>query len=296
MFVDIDGVFSGGGIKGFALIGAIEVLESKDFTFKRLAGTSAGSILAALIAAGYTSREIMDLMMKTEMAEFLDQRKTFLPFPLAKWLHLYWRMGLYKGDVFEEWLKKILAAKGVYTFADLPNEAVRVIASDLSTGSILILPDDLEKYGVPKETFPVARAIRMSCSLPYFFEPVKLRSLTGTNIIIDGGLLSNFPMWLFQKENRRPLRPVIGVKLSDKPENRPKRVITNGLQLFEGVFDTMKNAHDAKYISRRHEKDIIFIPMENTFTAEFSLTKEKKDALIEKGREQAKLFLKTWTY
>ena len=163
--------------------------------------------------------------MKTEMAEFLDQRKTFLPFPIAKWLHLYWRMGIYKGDVFEEWLKKILAAKGVYTFADLPNEAVRVIASDLSTGSILILPDDLEKYGIPKETFPVARAIRMSCSLPYFFEPVKLRSLTGTNIIIDGGLLSNFPMWLFQKENRRPLRPVIGVKLSDKPENRPKRVI-----------------------------------------------------------------------
>ena len=62
--MDIDGVFSGGGIKGFALIGAIEVLESKDFTFKRLAGTSAGSILAALIAAGYTSREIMDLMMR----------------------------------------------------------------------------------------------------------------------------------------------------------------------------------------------------------------------------------------
>ena len=48
----IDGVFSGGGIKGFAMIGALEVLEERGFAIKRSAGTSAGSIIASFIAAG----------------------------------------------------------------------------------------------------------------------------------------------------------------------------------------------------------------------------------------------------
>ena len=50
----IDGVFSGGGIKGFALVGGLQVLEERGFVFQRTAGTSAGSILAALVTAGYT--------------------------------------------------------------------------------------------------------------------------------------------------------------------------------------------------------------------------------------------------
>ncbi len=205
-------------------------------------------------------------------------------------------MGLYKGDLLEEWIARKLAVKGVYTFKDLPPSSLRVIASDLTAGRLLILPDDLERYGIPKETFPVSRAIRMSCSIPYFFEPVKLRSLSGTNMIVDGGILSNFPIWLFYKSKQKTRRPVIGVKLSHRLEEQPKRAIKNGLQLFEALFVTMKDAHDAKYISRKHEKNIIFIPMEGTFANEFTLSNEKKDALIEKGRLHAKLFLKTWTY
>lgn len=292
----IDGVFSGGGIKGFSLIGAYEVLEEKGFTFKRLAGTSAGSIIASFIAAGYTSKEIKQMMKETDIKSFLDHRRTCLPFHIGKWLFLFWRMGIYRGDQLETWLAKKLAEKDVYTFKDLPAYSLRVIASDLSTGRLLVLPDDLESYGIPKETFPVSRAIRMSCSIPYFFEPVKLKSLTGTSIIVDGGILSNFPIWLFHKGKGKNKRPVIGVKLSQRFEEQPKKVIKNGLQLFESLFATMKDAHDAKYISRKHEKNIIFIPIEETFSSEFTLSDQKKDALIEKGRLHAKLFLKTWTY
>ncbi|HEY4551896.1 MAG TPA: patatin-like phospholipase family protein [Bacillaceae bacterium] len=294
--MDIDGVFSGGGMKGFALIGAYQALEEKGFTFKRMAGTSAGAIMAGLIAAGYRSGEMAELMKETDLEELLDRRKTFLPFPVAKWVLLYWRMGIYRGSVLEEWLEKKLAVKGIYTFADLPADKLRVVASDLSTGRLLVLPDDLGKYGIPKETFPVARAIRMSCTIPYFFEPVRLRSVAGQSIIVDGGLLSNFPMWLFHRENQKKLRPVIGIKLSHKMGEQPNREISNGIQLFESLFSTMKDAHDARYISRKLEKDIIFIPSEDTFTAEFSMPDEKKDALIEKGRKAAKTFLSSWTY
>ena len=75
----IDGVFSGGGIKDFALIGAYQVLEEKGFQFQRLAGTSAGAILAGFIAAGYSGKEIERLLDEQDFKIFMDPRNTFLP-------------------------------------------------------------------------------------------------------------------------------------------------------------------------------------------------------------------------
>ena len=97
----IDGVFSGGGIKGFALIGAYAAVEERGFRFKRVAGTSAGSIIAALITAGYTSREMAHIVEEMDMKKFMDLRNTLIPSPLAKWLFIYWRLGLYKGKTLE---------------------------------------------------------------------------------------------------------------------------------------------------------------------------------------------------
>ncbi len=104
----IDGVFSGGGIKGFSLIGAYEELEAKGFTFKRLAGTSAGSIIAAFIAAGYTSREIKEIMKETNVQTFLDHRKTFLPWHLTKWLSRFGGWGYIKGICWKSGLRASL--------------------------------------------------------------------------------------------------------------------------------------------------------------------------------------------
>ena len=66
---------------------------------------------------------------------------------------------------------------------------------------MIVFPDDLQKYGISPGSFSIAKAIRISCSIPYFFEPVKMRSMDGVNVLVDGGVLSNFPMWLFDKEN-----------------------------------------------------------------------------------------------
>jgi NTE family protein len=292
----IDGVFSGGGIKAFALIGAIEEVERRGFRFKRVAGTSAGSIVAALVIAGYTSEEIYQLIEELDVKTFMDQRTSIIPFPFAKWLLVFWRLGLYKGNALERWLQEKLEIKGLRTFADLPPQYLRVIASDLSNGRLLVLPDDLEKYGIIQESFPIAKAIRMSCSLPFFFEPVKLRTQSGTNMIVDGGVLSNFPMWLFDKEQVKKVRPVLGIKLSRNTYDRPQHKITNAFQLYEALFETMKDAHDARYISRKHEKNIIFIPTEGFLTTEFALTEEEKQALLALGRKSAEKFLKKWSY
>lgn len=292
----IDGVFSGGGIKGFALVGAYQEIEKRGFQFERVAGTSAGSIIAALIAAGYKSNEMDQLLVELDLTKFLDARKTIIPFPFAKWLFVYWKLGLYKGNELEKWIEEKLAVKGLKTFSDLPPQTLRVIASDLSNGRLVVLPDDLVKYGISPESFPIAKAIRMSCSIPYFFEPVKLRSMDGMNVLVDGGVLSNFPMWLFDRDNIQKLRPVLGIKLSPNEYEHEKHKIKNAIQLFAALFETMKDAHDSRYISRRHAKNIIFIPTEGVLATEFQLTDAKKQELLDLGKEAAEKFFKSWCY
>ena len=290
----IDGVFSGGGLKGFALVGAYKVLEEKGYKFRRVAGTSAGAILASFIAVGYTAKEIEKLLDEFDFVSLLDPKKTILPMPLMKWLHLYWRLGLYQGKALENWFLEKLAYKGVYSFSDLAPGTLKLVASDLTNGKMIVLPDDLDQYGISPESFPIARAIRMSCSIPFFFEPVKLKIGSGDTIVVDGGVLSNFPMWIFDDETGKKERPVLGLKLSQSENEKETRQINNALQLFEALFSTMKNAHDNKYISRKHEKDIIFIPVEGYSATEFDIDEETKNELIEIGRSCTLKFLKTW--
>jgi NTE family protein len=292
----IDAVFSGGGIKGFALIGAYEAIEQKGIQLKRVAGTSAGAIISALIVAGYKSSEIAQIVGAVKLSDFLDERKALIPIPFAKWLFLYKRLGLYRGDALEKWLQEILSARGISTFGDLPPGSLRLVASDLTTGTLIVLPEDLRKYGINPDTFSVARAVRMSCSLPYFFEPVKLRPPTGCSLIVDGGVLSNFPIWLFDNGTSRQDRPVLGIKLSANTNKQPVNKIDNAITLFSSLFETMMKAHDLRYISRKREKNIVFIPVEGGLTTEFGIGEPQKEALIKQGREKTEQFLRTWCY
>ncbi len=287
-------MFSGGGLKGFALLGAYEVLEVKGYQFKRVAGTSAGAILASFIAAGYTAKEIELLFDDLDLTSLLDSRLTVLPIPILKWLHIYWRLGLYQGKELEKWFLEKLADKGVYSFSDLPEGSLKLVASDLTNGKMIVLPDDLERYGIVQETFPVARAVRMSCGIPFFFEPVRLKIGSGDTIVVDGGVLSNFPLWIFDNDVGKKERPVLGLKLSRSKEEMKGRDIKNAINLFEALFSTMKNAHDEKYISRKHEKNIVFIPVDNYSSTQFDLDEESKRALMDIGRKRTEQFLNLW--
>lgn len=288
----IDGVFSGGGIKGFAYVGAMQVLEERGIEFKRVAGTSAGAILACFIAAGYNATEIEELLDELDLKSLLDPPKLTRTLPFLKWLNLYFRMGLYQGKALEKWFYKKLAAKDIRTFDDLPRGSLKLVASDLTNGRMVVIPDDLPSYGFDWKSFSVAKALRMSCGIPFFFEPVKLRDQKKEEcIFVDGGVLSNFPLWIFDNDNQRPL---LGLKLSHPTEESNPHTIKNGLNLFEALFATMKDAHDERYISRKHEKNIIFIPVEEYSATNFDLDKNSKEALIKIGRERTEKFLPTW--
>lgn len=296
----VDGVFAGGGVKAFSFIGALQVMEEKGFTFDHVAGTSAGSIVAALVKAGYTSEELHLLLDELDVESFKDERMSLIPFPIAKWIHLYFKFGLYRGDALEKWLKQALMKKGIKTFADLPPQSLRVIASDLTRGRLLVLPDDLKQYGVIPEKFSVARAVRMSCSIPFFFEPVKLYSRGSSrkpSFVVDGGILSNFPIWLFRNGKLKKYRkPVVGFQLTPEISDLPKNKMRNAIDMYRALFETMSNAHDLRYIDEEHAKNIVFIPVLDVKATDFELTDEQKKELITLGRNEVELFLRKWSY
>ena len=288
----IDGVFSGGGMKGFAYVGAMQVLEENGIQFKRVAGTSAGAILATFIAAGFNAKELEEVFDELNMKALLDPPKIIINIPLLKWFNLYKNYGMYRGKLLEKWFERKLATKGVYSFNDIPPGSLKLVASDLTNGKILILPDDLGNYGVSAAKFSIAKALRMSCGLPFFFEPEYLNTQKNTCVVVDGGVLSNFPFWIF--DNGYKLRPVLGIKLSSANEDLPARKIDNAIQLFEALFSTMQTAHDKRYVERKFEKNIIFIPVEKYNTTEFDMDNATKQKLMSIGKEKATQFLKTW--
>lgn len=292
----IDGVFSGGGVKAYAFLGSLKSIKENNFQIERVAGTSAGAILASLLAARYTADEIEELIMPLDLKQFLDPPIITKYIPLSKWLFLYFKMGLNKGDKLEEWIYTLLAAKGIYTFKDVKETYLKIVVSDLSRGKLVVIPDDLNRiYGIDPSTFSVAKAVRMSAGFPYFFFPAKMNSVNNEkSYIVDGGLLSNFPLWIFGKNNTHLKRPVLGVKLSGSTEEVPPRKITNAIDMFQAVFSTMKLAHDARYVSKTKQDNIIFIPVEGVGAVDFYISNQVKQELIQVGKQATDHFLKYW--
>ena len=87
------------------------------------------------------------------------------------------KKGLYSGEALEHWVKQKLAAKGIRTFGDLKPNQLRIIASDITQGKLLVLPNDIAQYGIEPGKFSVAKAVRMSTSIPYFFDPVRFAAI-----------------------------------------------------------------------------------------------------------------------
>lgn len=293
----IDAVFSGGGVKAFAFAGVLKSLEESNFDLERVAGTSAGAIVASLIASDYRTDEIIQLTQELDLKKFLDPPALTKFIPMSKWLFLYFQLGINKGNKLEDWLYQILAQKNIYTFNDIKEGYLKVVVSDLSLGKLVVIPDDLERiYGIHPKHFPISTAVRMSAGFPYFFMPKKMPGKTEMkSIIVDGGLLSNFPMWLFNAGENVDTRPVLGIKFtgSIEKENNP-REIRNAYDMFTALFATMKQAHDARYISKSDKNNIIFIPIEGVDTVNFHIDKEVKQELFDIGKTYTDEFLKYW--
>lgn len=295
MYADL--VCKGGGVKGIALVGALLYFEEYGYIWKKVAGTSVGAIVASLVAVGYTAKEIYDIMLKIDYREFAD-KNTLQSIPLiGPPISLFYSKGIHAGDYVENFLSEKFEQKGKKYFKDIYENGeskLKVIASDVTRHKLIVLPDDLVEYNINPMEFEIAKAVRMSLSIPFFFEPVILNKKGNPSYIVDGGLLSNFPIWIFDVSDR-PRWPTFGLNLYNNVQSSNSN--HHGLiSYLMDVIETSLSTNEEIYFKDCDCVRIVNIPTLGISTINFDITKEEMTSLFNSGYNSAKSFLKTWDF
>jgi NTE family protein len=293
-----DAVFSGGGVKGIAFAGALRAAEEAGYDeWVRVAGTSAGAIVAMALAVGYGAEGIHDALGAQDLSRLADYGG-----PITRVVDLVCREGLTRGKALTAWLERLLgeAPRPARTFGDLEAGRLQVVGTDLAHSRLVVFPDDVGLYedehgrALAPERFPIATAVRVSAGYPYFFPPVRLRDrATGKDgVLVDGGVASAFPLFVFDRP--APRHPTWGFRLhSGFGARRPVQHDIDGLDwpldMLKAILDTAMNAFDTRDL-RAFGDRTVSIPTGDVPTLAFSLTAEQRRLLYDRGRAAGRAF------
>ena len=286
-------ILKGGGVKGLALVGSISVLSEYGYKFDAYVGTSAGAIVAGLLAVGTTPEELGDILQRTTFRSFQDGKWFLRPWTLlfSKYLH--------PGKAFEDWLEKEIEGNYEKTtgFLGIPpmknlilhpkTRRLTVFAAQKGVGEV-----KYDSNGDNKDTL-MTDAIRYSMSIPIFFKPK-------TDGIYDGGILQNFPAERWLQDN--PDFDFIGVYLDDGTTNpnsttrglrRVYEIIQDGVikYIFEffmkGVISNVSgiitNKNYVPFINSKRKEVIVIYPSPIA-TTDFDLSKKEAEFLVLQGK------------
>ncbi|OBF25242.1 patatin-like phospholipase family protein [Mycobacterium sp. ACS4331] len=318
-----DLVLSGGGVKGIGLVGAVAALVDGGHLPQRISGTSAGALVGAVLAAAVHAKRVDGDELKN-IAMRIDYRALLDP-GLVERIPILGRLwgvasggGVYRGEALRDWVAGQLADYGVTTFADLriadrslpPEQRYRLVVTvaDVTLGQLVRLPWDYQRvYGLDPDRQVVADAVRASTAIPFFFEPVTLTHADGTtSTLVDGGLLSNFPIdSLDRVDGAVPRWPTFGVTLLPNlpadnaqviPALRPLHALT-APSLLEQVVTTMLVGRDQAYLNQPWvSARTVRVDTTDVGVLDFDLSDADKLALYDKGVAAGRDFLATWDF
>lgn len=188
-------VFEGGGVKGIAYVGAMQVLKEKGILpgIKRVGGTSAGAINAALFALGYTPPQQRSIIKNLDFQNFLDDTWGFL----RDARRLVNDFGWYKGNFFHDWISGHIGKQmgdPNATFANLKEDGkpdLYVYGTNLSTHFGEVFSHE------HTPNMRIADAVRTTMSIPLFFAAIRNPR---NDVYVDGGVLNNYPIKLFDRQ------------------------------------------------------------------------------------------------
>ena len=318
-----DLVLSGGGVKGIGLAGAAAALVQAGYQPQRISGTSAGALVGAVLAAAaqahqLTAAQLEALAMSIDYQEFLDPGLIERIPVLGPAFGALSGDGIYRGEALRRWVADRLADYGVHTFADLalddpslpPEQRYRLVVTvaDVTLGQLVRLPWDYRRlYGLDPDQQSVADAVRASTAIPFFYHPARLTSADGrTSTLVDGGLLSNFPIDSLDRTDGEPPRwPTFGVTLlPDLPADnaqvipalRPLHVL-GGPTLLEQVVTTILVGRDQAYLNQPWvNARTIRIDTSAVGVLDFDLDESGKRTLYQSGFQAGAEFLSTWDW
>lgn len=267
-------VCSGGGIKGFSLMGSLEYLHENDYlqNMTTFAGTSSGGIVSALIVIGYQPKEIFDVMSKIDLFKMKNQN----------FHNVITQYGIDNGHKLEILLQKLLSFKQVD-----PNITLKELFD--KTNKKLILSTTCINEKIPKylshETYPnlkLLTALRMTSAIPIYFTPV----LYDNKYFIDGGCIDNFPIHLFDKPDL--LERTLGIYLTTK-------VNESKIENAEDFLScTMMSLIDSStyFIKKFYKKNIIDIVIDcnGTGIMNYDISDDTKKNMFDVGYDTTKSF------
>jgi len=320
-------VFEGGGVKGIAYLGAMEVLEEKGIldSIERVGGTSVGAINALMVALGYNQAEQKEQLWKLDFNDFKDSSWDIF----RNIGRIFQRYGWNKGDAALKWLEGLVAKKmdnPMATFQDLKDKGrpdLFVYGTNLCThfGEVF----SRERYADTS----IAKAVRTSMSIPLYFTAMRDKE---QNVLVDGGCLNNYPVKLFDRQKYltgtkasrmgliRPYykamntsflkehpdsspyiynRETLGFRLDTKVEiaafryNEPSIHTINKFQ--EYVKELVKTMLDVQNNVHLHSDDwqrTIYIDTLGVSTTDFSIDDATKNKLVKSGRDGATEYFK----
>ena len=283
-------VLGGGGAKGAAEVGVLKVLEEAGIKPDYIVGTSIGSIVGGLYAAGYSAAELETMFQTQEWLSLLTDRSSSLanePYKVVNDVTYIFGfpildrqakgLGVMKGSSIEHMLDSMASAKGCKDFAQL-KIPFRCVAADIRSGSEVILREGC-----------LAKAMRASMAIPAIFKPVEIDDRK----LVDGGMLNNLPVDVCRQMGADIIIAVDLQQNEQKP--RPQTDLSALTAIADlvglgGILNWITNRPDIeKYNANRQQADIYIHPALNADVTSFG--NKTAARMIQQGADAARHLL-----
>ncbi len=298
--------FEGGGAKGAAYAGAVDALDELGHYegVKRLAGTSAGSMTAAILATGGGSAGLQHVVDTTNFEAFVSDRWG----KIGDAYRLWNKYGIHTADGFVKILKAVFkenSGNADLTFGQLRTQTRKdskkfkelfVVTSNVTQQKRQVFD------ATSSPDTPIWLAVRASMSIPVLFEPVEING----DLFVDGGMAWNYPVNMFDTEKPDTVHGGTTWVRNDKTLGfylQPSDTFATGPKLRHGpdhvgslkdyglaLMDYFFDAGNADELHPGDKARTIFIDDLGVSTTDFSLSGKRLAALVESGRTATEMY------
>lgn len=272
-------IFEGGGMKGMCYVGAIEELTQDNFLdlskIHHFGGTSAGAIIATLLASNHTLDEIQDVMYKTKWKRMQDGNFGFF----RNTIRLFRRFGYHRGLFMEKLMNKLLMKKtGIkrVTFEQLygfTGNHLKMVGTNVTTGEVVYMDHICTPH------MAVAKAVQISSCIPFMFKPVTYNRC----LYVDGGLIKNLDLNMFLEFNPR----ILAFEIQNKNNNEE---IDNMMTYFMKLFEIIHKEANLYNQSELIDTNILKIYENELSPFKFDMKRTDLSHLKQVGTSYAKKF------
>ncbi|CAM2834181.1 patatin-like phospholipase family protein [Erysipelothrix tonsillarum] len=283
---------SGGGVKSISQLPVIRALKEQNIKIDVVAGTSMGSVIAALVACGLDSETLTDVVLKLEQSIkekhiFTKPSAKLLPFSKEKLTG-----GYVDGQELEDELQKVLDVIGIHNICDVVIP-LAIPAVDLTTGKVVCFVSHPEMFTITDNDWeiitdiPLAKAVRASCSFPFVIAAMEYQGY----VLVDGGVRMNLPLELVEAYG---VDKTIAVTMHS---NEPFHEYNSLMAIATRCMDLMRIEDDYHIVKKADVH--INVPLDDVWVFELGkgrFTMDRANLVLEKHKDDIKALVKKKTF